>query len=502
MKASKGSSVKSAGQRGRWRRGVWLVAALVIVGVAAVVLVPDIGSSQDSGPRLTYRVRRGDLAVSVTEQGPLESAVNTEIKCRIRGKDIPIIWVIESGSRVKKGDELAHLETLEFEERVNNVSKNLFTAQAVLERSRANVARAELAVSEYLEGRYVTELKTMEKDLAIAESELRTARNMHAHAETMADRGYVSDFELEQGSFAVTQADLAVGVKKAEIKALQDYNKAMELQTLQGNLDASKARYEANKVRVASAEVQLALSKQDLEHCVVYAEEDGIVIYPTGKPWEYVPEIEEGATVYMGQTILLMPDLTQMQVAVGIEEEYIDRMEVGLKARVTLPNRTLEGEVSEVADVTGRTGWWNGNKVRYDTKIALPSIPGLQPGMSAEAEILVAHHEDVLTVPVAAIVEGVAGSFCWVKTADGFEQRQIKPGDTNDRFTIVEEGVAEGEEVVLNPLALKEAQAIADEVEQEEAAESAEDGSDGKELGKKSDEKESAGGADTGSVKK
>ncbi|MHC4629451.1 MAG: efflux RND transporter periplasmic adaptor subunit, partial [Planctomycetota bacterium] len=217
-------------------------------------------------------------------------------------------------------------------------------------------------------------------------------------------------------------------------------------------------------------EVQLGLCRGDVDNCVVRAEKSGIVIYPTGKPWEHVPEIEEGASIYMGQTMLLMPDLTKMQVKVGIRESDIDRMKVGLKARVALPNQTLDGEVTSVAEVTGPTGWWNGNTVRYDTIVKLPSTPGLVPGMSAEAEVIVAEHRDVLTVPVAAIVQTAQGAFCWVKTAEGAEKRYLQLGDSNDRFTMVEAGLEEADEVVLNPLAIEEAKALAQQASDESEA--------------------------------
>ena len=94
------------------RKRVWLVMGLVGVGALAFVLIPDVGSSQDNGPRLTYTVRRGDLIVTVIEQGTLESAENTEIKCKVRDEAIPITWVIEAGSEVKPGDVLVRLAIL------------------------------------------------------------------------------------------------------------------------------------------------------------------------------------------------------------------------------------------------------------------------------------------------------------------------------------------------------------------------------------------------------
>ena len=444
----------------RWRNRIWLVIGLVAVGALVFALVPNIGSSQDSGPRLTHTVRRGDLIVTVVEQGTLQSAENTEIKCKVRDKDIPITWVIENGSKVKPGDVLVRLATMAYEDRLNMVSKWVHSSQANLARSTANVKRAQLAVSEYLEGRYRTQLMTLQTDLAIAESNLRTARNMLVHAETMAQRGYISELDLERSTIAVTQARLNLDVKQKEIDVLTEYTRAMELETLNGDLEVSKARHEANKAQVKNAKAQLILCQGDLENCVVRVQKSGTVIYPTGKPWEYVPEIEEGATIYMGQTMLLMPDLSHMQVKVGIRESFIDRMKPGLKARVSLPNRILEGEVSSVASVTGPAGWWNGNTVRYDTIVTLPSVPGLRPGMSAEVEIAIAQYADVLKIPVSAAVEAAQGDYCWVKTTEGAKKCSLQLGDTNGSFTVVEAGLQEGDEVVLHPFAFEEAKAL------------------------------------------
>lgn len=428
---------------------------VAMVGLA-VALFPGALSSRQIGSRLTHTITRGDLIVTVAEQGTLESSENTEIKCKVRGGDIPIIWVIQGGTEVKPGDELVRLETLEFDDRLNEMEKWVHTTRSAAERSEADLANAELAISEYLEGRYRSELKTLEKDLAIAESNLRTAKSMLDHAGMMAERGYVSELRVEEKTFAVTQAELAVDVTKKDIAVLNDFTKAMELKTLEGNLKATKARHEADKERVKQLAGQLALCEADVEHCVVKAETSGLVIYPTAKPWEHVPKIEEGATVYMGQTLLLMPDLSKMQVKVGIDESIVERVKPGLAARVTLPDKTLEGKVSSVASVAAPPGLLTGNAVLYDTIIQLPSVQGLRPGMSADVEVILDRHEDVLTIPVAAVVETAEGDFCWVRTTRGAKRRSLGLGDTNDVFTVVKAGLREGDEVMLNPLAFME----------------------------------------------
>jgi multidrug efflux pump subunit AcrA (membrane-fusion protein) len=100
--------------------------------------------------------------------------------------------------------------------------------------------------------------------------------------------------------------------------------------------------------------------------------------------------------------------------------------------------------------------------VKYDTIVELPADKGLKPGMSAEVEVELARYEDVLTIPVAAIVENEEGDFCWVKTIDGAQRRKLQLGDSNDVFVVVKAGVREGDEVVLNPTAyLDDAQVAA-----------------------------------------
>ncbi len=461
MQSSQAGSDRRDSSQGRWWKRGLLAIGVVAVAASAVALIPDSGSSRRIGHELTHTITRGNLTVTVTEQGMLESSNNTEIKCKVRGNNT-VIWVIEGGTEVKPGDELVRLDTLAIEDAISERTKYAHLTRSEAERSRADVARAELAIPEYLEGRYLSQLMTLEKDLAIAQSNLRTAQNMLGHAAMMAERGYVSELEVEEKTFAVTQSELNVEVKIIEIDVLKRFTKAMEMETLKGDLNAAKAKLAADEERATMHAARRDLAIEELEHCVIKAERSGLVIHPSAARWRNAPEIEEGATVYKDQVLLLMPDLSKMQVKVGIHESIVDRIKPGLAARITLPDKTLDGEVSSVSSVTRPAGWWTGNVVKYDTIIKLPSVPGLRPGMSAEVEVILDRHTDVLTIPVTAVLGTVEGDFCWVDTTEGLERRSLKLGDTDDLFIVVKAGLKEGEQVVLNPLAfIAEAQTLA-----------------------------------------
>ncbi|MHC4297820.1 MAG: HlyD family secretion protein, partial [Planctomycetota bacterium] len=263
-------------------------------------------------------------------------------------------------------DELVRLDTLAIEDAIAERTKYAHLTRSGAERAKADVARAELAIPEYLEGRYRSQLMTLKKDLAIAESNLRSSQNMLAHGEMMAERGYVSGLILQEARFAVTQAELNVDVKKTQIKVLEDFTRAMELETLQGNLNAAKARHAAEAERAQMDAERRDLALAELTHCVIKAERGGLVIYPRAERWKRTPDIEEGATVHRDQTLLLMPNLSRMQVKVGIHESIVDRIKPGLAARITLPDRTLDGEVCSVAPVDRERG-----EIRHDYQARL-----------------------------------------------------------------------------------------------------------------------------------
>ncbi|MBC8352809.1 MAG: hypothetical protein H8E66_12515 [Planctomycetes bacterium] len=443
--------------------GRWWIFGLLTIGViglvgSAAAIIPDGNSSREFGPALTHTIARGDLLVTVTEQGTLESSNNTEIKCKVRG-DNTIISVIESGTYVQPGDELVRLDTLFIEEEISERTKFAHLARSEVARSKADVARAEIAIEEYLQGRFVSDLATLNKDLTISKSRHLTAINMLAHSKMMAESGYVSELDVEEREFMVSQADLDLKLTQTRIDVLKRFTKEEELATLNGDLNAAKAQYEAVKERAYADERRLLRAQEEYKYCVVTAERSGMVIYPTGEQWKEAPEIEEGATVHKDQVLLLMPDMSHMQVKVGIHESIIDRIAPGLTAKVTLPGKTLDGEVTSVAAVAQPAGWWTGNVVKYDTYVELPPGQELKPGMSVAVEVIMARHESVLMIPTAAVVETNQGHACWVETAKGIERRALQLGDSSDMFLVVEAGLEEADEVVLNPLAhIEEAQ--------------------------------------------
>ncbi|MEO1614752.1 MAG: HlyD family efflux transporter periplasmic adaptor subunit [Planctomycetota bacterium] len=423
---------------------------LVGLGIAAVAWAGGF-RGQESSTVMTHVVSRGDLVVTVLEQGMLESAENLEVKSKVRGYNA-VLWIIDSGTFVNQGDELVRLDALFIQEQVDERTKYANWSQSAADRSASQVARAKIAVEEYDQGRFRSELLTLKKDLTIAKATLQNARERVKHIGVMADSGYLSELEVEEKQFAVKQAELNLQLKQTQLGVLKDFTYKEQLQSLKGQLTSVEATHKANVERAMADNSRRDRAVEELQYCTIRAPRSGLVIHPNAAKWESAP-IAEGTNVHKNQVLLLMPDLRQMQVKVGVHESAVKRVSIGQRATVQTPTRMLQGTVTEVASITKPAGWWTGNQVRYDTIVSLPSVEGLRPGTSAEVEIEVAEYKDALRVPVAALVEQNDRSFCWVQTSAGPARREVKQGDSNEVFTIITEGLLEGDEVLLNPYA-------------------------------------------------
>ena len=457
------NSSVSRGQVRESQMGSWLklsVIGLVVLTILGVVFTyfRSGSSAQPLSSKLTHKVARADLQVTVTEEGSLESSSNKEIKCRVRGGST-VLWIIKPGTQVKPGDELVRLDTKTIDDNINAQRIKYQNALALYAQSESDVAVAKINVQEFLEGTYRTDKQTLQKDIKVATSQLAASKDQAEYSRRMVRKGYFNQLQLEVDEEASEQKKMELDILDTKLDVLERYTKVKKIEELGGILRAKEAKMNSDKAALNLEKDRLDREEEQVKRCLIVAETSGMVIYPTTEQWKNQPNIEEGAVVREDQVLLVIPDLDQMQVKLGIHEAYVDRAKPGMPARVKLQDEFVDGEILSIASVTRPAGWWNGNQVKYETIVKLASQQGLKPGMSASVEVCLARHDNVLTVPVAAVVEQAGDFFCWVRTTDGTRRRRIDPGDSNDQFIVVNGGLMEGDDVVLNPRAyVKEAQ--------------------------------------------
>lgn len=443
---------------------VWIFAlGLVACAGIAVFVVPRLLANfgqPDLTGALTHEVKTDDLLITVTEEGDVESASNVEVKCQVAGGS-SILWIVDDGKQVKEGEKIVELDSSALEEQINTQRIAYEKARATKIQSEKNFAVAKLAVTEYLEGTYQQALQDAEALITIAEENLRAAKNSLEHSEKMFRKGYVSELDREGAKFAVDRSQLELGSAKTARDVLVKFTKQKMIEDLRSQRDNAEAQMRSDASAFALEESRLKRLEDQLANCVIVAPQNGMVVFAnerSGRGGQSSVSIEEGAAVRERQTILRLPDLSNMQVKVKVHESKVDQIEPGMRARIRILDKELTGVVTSVANQPEPTSFFSSNVKEYATYVRVDDNgdqeKSLRPGMTAEVEILVAHLKEVVTLPVACVVEQRGQYMAWVQDQGVPERRPLVLGLSNDEYVEVKDGVAEGELVLLNPRAV------------------------------------------------
>jgi RND family efflux transporter MFP subunit len=249
---------------------------------------------------------------------------------------------------------------------------------------------------------------------------------------------------------------------KAAEEALSKYTEALrELdRTRKGavsKLAQADAKLKSAQAKYSLEDKQLKELYEQLDKCQIRAPRPGLVVYGGGGEvmyWRGEEQIREGATVRERQTVITVPDMKKMCVKVKIHESYIKKVKKGQKVRITadaFPDRRLEGEVVQVGMLPdSENSWLNPDMKVYRTTIKITGeYDWIRPGMTAKAEILVNHLDDVVYVPIQAVSPLEDKKVCHVVEGSKPQQRVVEIGDFNDEFIEIKQGLQEDERVCL-----------------------------------------------------
>src|SRR5262245_61756737 len=159
------------------RTGNTIPFVLGSVGVVAVLslvgwLMFGRGGSDESYDLLTTEVSHGPYDYVVIEQGTVESATNTELRCQVRsrgggggsdrgggsglgGSSTTIMDVVPEGTIVKEGDVVVELDSSSLTLEENSQKIQVSNRESLLAQAENALKAAEIARTEYLEGLYV-----------------------------------------------------------------------------------------------------------------------------------------------------------------------------------------------------------------------------------------------------------------------------------------------------------------------------------------------------------
>ena len=318
-------------------------------------------------------------------------------------------------------------------------------------------------------------LRRLQSDITMAQEELKQAETRHEWTLRLYDQGFVTASEEEQDRMTVQRREIQLQqaetaqelfllyefVKQVE-QNISDYEQSIRrlervrrqalsrLAQADSRLRSSEATYNLQRQRLAEY-------KEQLEKCIIRAEREGIVVYAgSNEPFRNQDPIEEGTMVRERQEILTIPDMSRMAVRVSVHESSINRVRRGQPAIVradAFADELMRGDVIRVAMLPDSSRrWMNPDISVFATTVAIEGVhEWLKPGMTAQAEIVIAEYDDVLYVPLQSVTQFNGQRVCYVVQGGRAVPRVVEVGDYNDRHIHIIDGLEEGEEVLLRP---------------------------------------------------
>lgn len=448
--------------------------ALVVVG-GLIFLVqankPEGEKKQvvDAKDLLTSPVEFGTFVQQVVESGEVESSSNVEIRCEVDtpSAGLAIVEIVPEGSYVNEGDFLVRLDGSDLQDRLVTRQIDANSSRAEVAQAKADLQGARLELEEYKSGRFREQEEQMESDEFVAKENMRRAEEYLRYSRALAEKGYVSEVQLQADQFAVEKASKELEVSRTKLEVLRKFTKEKVITQLEADIEKFEARLSSAERGLEIDERQLAEVEEEIAACTIYAPTSGQVVYANKVNSAEEPLIEQGKFVRENQEIIRLPDPKRMQVSAEVNEARIDMLKEGMEVRIridALPGEMLSGELVKVTEFPlPRKNSYTAHIKNYGATIQIKSPPpSLKSGMTAEVAIIVQEKEDATQVPVQAVFERNKRFYCLVSAGTGKQAitaREIEIAASNDNYVMVEKGVEVDEQVVLSP------ESYADQVE-------------------------------------
>jgi HlyD family secretion protein len=399
-----GNGKKKKRKRLLYAGGSLLALVLIVLGVTAATRG---GTKID--PTKLAKVERGDLAKSVVATGKVEPITKVEIKSKASG--IVKKLLVDAGDRVKKGQVLCELDRDEIEAQVNSARAQLLASQAAERGAGADLARAKVDA----EGPDVPLLK-----------------RAYDRAMRMAKEGVVSQSSLDDAQKNYELALNKQNVAKAQVLVLT----AKEKQ--------AAAQVQQDKANLAQLEEQLS-------YTTITSPIDGVILSRDVEMGDAVSSI-----LVLGSSatlIMTLGDTSQVYVKGKVDESDIGKVYLGQPARIkveSFKDKTFHGKVTKIAPM----GVEKDNVTTFEVRVSINNPGGeLKANMTANAEIILEEHKNVLQIPEGALIyDKDKKTYVQVpdpSAKDGARKVAINAGISNGAKTEVLSGLKEGEQVVL-----------------------------------------------------
>ncbi len=394
---------------------IWIIAIAVLLIILLIVgkKAGWFGKSGNFKQVEITEIQPLDITETVAATGKIQPEVEVNLSSEVSGEIIEL--PITEGQQVEKGDLLVKI--------------NPDLIQSALSQSQAG-------------------LQNVRAQLSQAEASLKNAEATYKRNQTLFEKGVISKSEWD--------------------RSVADF-------------EVAKANKDAAYYSVQSASASVKQSRDNLSRTSIYAPMSGTISKLSAELGERVV----GTAQMAGTEIMRVANLSNMEVEVDVNENDIVKVAVGDSTLVEVDaylKREFKGVVTEIAN-SPETALTADQVTNFKVKVRIlpvsyadltegkpESYSPFRPGMTATVDIITNKKDDIIGIPISAIVIKSDTSSTkklkakqttadtdqrfecvFVKDGDEAKLRVVSTGIQDDSNIEITKGLAEGETVITGP---------------------------------------------------
>jgi len=405
----------------RWP--VYVLLALVVLA-AAWVLRPQPRKTVVAPSVSTVRATRGVIHATRRLAGSISARRFINIGAPVlqapdQGRGLTLIFLAESGTRVKPGQLIAEIDAQDIRDHLVDVEANLKQAELDIARRKAQL---------------VAQMEGLNQRLRVAKATWERAR---LDARAIPARNIITQeiLRLAAAEYQEAYEEAAKQMPLTEERQLSD-------------LKLYELSYEYN-VRHRNRHLL------DYRRCSIRSPMNGMVVMQTTYRGGQMNQIKVGDRLSPGQPFMRVVDPASMELDATMNQAESEIVRLGQRATVrfdAFPDIVVKGHVQAVGALA-----LGGRRVNFNVRnVAVRLVldtgdPRVIPDLSASADVATAGPADGLIVPREALSGSGGKTIVYVKQGDAFVPREVEiAGATNTQVAVVS-GIQEGEEIALQP---------------------------------------------------
>jgi len=400
----------------------------VLGGAGALAVVALVGAgvvrSIEPDAVATFEVRSGRFVREVEATGTLKAVQATPVIVPLEsGRAQKVAFLARDGAHLKKGDIVVEFDPYDAQKEAADGQADLTAARAKIDRAKAEGSKNE---------------RSLGLDRDVAKEQLDGAETFKLTDAELYSRHDIIESQLDRELFAA-KADVA-GRKLDATGRLTSAERQL------GEIDASKAQL---KVKIA---------EKGLRSLRIEAPHDGLLVLE--RNWRGEVSFV-GDTLWPGQKIAELPDLSKLEARVFILEADGAGLKTGLPARLAIEGRPGEEHQATVTKVEplAKTRDYQSPVKYFEATLSLARTEAsfMKPGQKVRAVVRLEEADGVLAIPRGAVFEKDGKRVVYRREAGAFVPVEITIGRQSVSRVVLDSGLAAGDVIALRDPTAKRA---------------------------------------------